>query len=77
MAVLEAPQVRFDDVIEANPYPLEEIDRCVKANRRVGLGVMGWADLLIMMKLRYDSEPATEGAQKDDWGLSLTLGYSF
>jgi hypothetical protein len=27
--------------------------------------------------LSYDSEPATEGAQKDDWGLSLTLGYSF
>jgi ribonucleoside-diphosphate reductase alpha chain len=49
----------LDDVIEINPFPLEEVRQKVRANRRIGLGVMGWAEMLFEMGLRYDSEEAT------------------
>jgi ribonucleoside-diphosphate reductase alpha chain len=53
--------VRFmDGVIEMNPYPLEEIRRVSLGIRRIGLGVGGWADLLIALGVPYDSEKALE-----------------
>ncbi len=57
--------VRFlDSVIEMNPFPLSQIADTVKKIRRIGLGVGGWADMLVQMGIPYDSEEALTLAGK-------------
>ncbi len=57
--------IRFlDDVVEANNYPTPEIDAMCRANRKIGLGVMGWADLLFKTRIGYDTDEALELAEQ-------------
>jgi ribonucleoside-diphosphate reductase alpha chain len=78
--VVETAVRMLDNVIDACKYPLPQITETVQANRRIGLGVMGWADMLYQLRIPYDSETGVKLAarvakfiQEQSWAASEAL----
>ena len=54
----------LDNVLDMNEYPVEEIDNLTSKIRRIGLGVMGWADMLVKLGIGYDTQEGFDLAEK-------------